>query len=94
MSGMIGTMAHALSHVAVELGPTLEQKKSRQTMVVISVSDLLLCLNHATLKNAQAIKDHFNFYHFCLEYFLILYFVHAFDILVYYDLWYSSLRME
>ena len=52
---MIGTMAHALSHVGVEQGKTLERYEFLLIMVVMSVSDLLLLKKHVTLKNAQVI---------------------------------------
>ena len=50
-------MAHALSHVEEEQGSTTEQSKLLLTMVVMSVSDLLLLKNHATLKNVQVMKN-------------------------------------
>ena len=70
---MIGIMAHALSHVEEEQGSTTDQSKLLLTLVVMSVSDLLLLKNHATLKNVQVMKNFiFTSAKFFVEFYLIL----------------------
>ena len=70
---MIGIMAHALNHVEEEQGSKTEQSKLLLTMVVMSVSDLLLLKNHATLKNVQVMKNFIStFAKSFLEFYLIL----------------------